>query len=164
MPNFLITEQKKPKYLHFCDHSQCYHSWVFRNEKCCQIGIFTWDVVINAKSNFLKEIFVYISLFGHEVAKVQISRKTKQNRHFLTGNHGLAYKMSLWSVFEAREASNWLKLRCFHLDIQRIMKNTVTRVDIFPQTLTQLAFLHGIWLTSKVSTTNTKKNIEDGQE
>ena len=83
--------------------------------------------------------------------KVQILWRTKQNLTFLTGNHSLAKKTSFWSVLEARETSNWLKKRCFHLGCQRIMKNTVSRIDIFSQTLTQLALLHGIWLTSKVS-------------
>ena len=83
--------------------------------------------------------------------KVQVLWRTKQNLTFLTGNHSLAKKTSFWSVLEARETSNWLKKRCFHLGCQRIMKNTVSRIDIFSQTLTQLALLHGIWLTSKVS-------------
>ena len=77
---------------------------------------------------------------------------TKLNPCFLTGNHELVKLKSFWSVSVATEASKWLKKRCFHLGFQWIMKNTVTRIDIIFQTLTKLALLHGIWLTSKVST------------
>ena len=120
---------------------------------------------------------IYVSATIVNVIKVEFSKMRNTNKLvFWHGMLWLTQKPILWkksvvyiSLYGHEFAKRSLKLAenemiVFTLSFRELWRTLVFRIDIFLQTLTQLAFLHGIWLTSKVSTTDTRNIIEEGQD